>query len=83
MVMSLCREYHVDACFAGHYHQNLVTESTWGMPMIITGALCNWNLESTAKEKSKPDNKTPGAGVRIVVVNDEEEKGFSHHYDLV
>jgi hypothetical protein len=37
--------------------------------MIVTGGICNYNLESTAKDLSRPGNVTPGAGVRIVEVS--------------
>eukprot|EP00600_Ochromonadales_sp_CCMP1393_P003619 CAMPEP_0174994944 /NCGR_PEP_ID=MMETSP0004_2-20121128/23917_1 /TAXON_ID=420556 /ORGANISM="Ochromonas sp., Strain CCMP1393" /LENGTH=441 /DNA_ID=CAMNT_0016249237 /DNA_START=110 /DNA_END=1435 /DNA_ORIENTATION=- len=67
-VLQLCRQYRVDACFAGHYHQNLVGETSFGMPMITTGGLCDWNITSSAKDLSIAGNQTPGAGIRIVTV---------------
>lgn len=39
--------------------------------MVVTGGICNYNLESTAKDLSRPENLTPGAGVRVVEVSDE------------
>lgn len=96
-VLELCKEYRVNACFSGHYHQNNVSYTSWGMPvayvyeletdyhpplptlmhapvisgmpMIVTGGICNFNFESTAKDISQEVNLTPGAGVRIVNVS--------------
>lgn len=68
-ILDLCKEYKVNACFAGHFHQNLISHTSWGMPMIVTGGICNYNLESTAKDLSRPENRTEGAGVRIVEVS--------------
>lgn len=95
-VLDLCKEFKVNACFAGHYHQNNISYTSWGMPMIVTGGLCNYNLLSDAKDLTRPENQTPGAGLRIVEVSEEvstseKEKatncesthfvGFSHHYE--
>lgn len=81
-VLSLCREYGVDACFSGHYHQNLVSKTSWGMPMIVTGPICNILLRSDAKDASNPDNVTSSAGVRVVIVDEGvSEAGFSHRYE--
>lgn len=82
-VMDLCKKYQVDGCFCGHYHQNNMAQTSWGMPVITTAAICNWMLESTGKDMGDEDNETPGAGVRIVEVNDQSEKGFSHRYEVV
>ena len=82
-VMDLCKKYKVDACFAGHYHQNLVSETTWGMPMITTGPICNWILNSTAKTVQNADNETLRGGIRVVRVGDQFNKGFSHCYECI
>lgn len=83
-VLSLCQKYSVDACFSGHYHQNLVTRTSWGMPMIVTGAICNTLLCSDAKDLSNPENVTLGAGVRVVTVDEAiSASGFSHRYELI
>ncbi|KAL7512935.1 hypothetical protein ACHAXN_011863 [Cyclotella atomus] len=37
--LELFEKYNVDACFSGHFHQNLVSKTRWGMDMIITGPL--------------------------------------------
>ncbi len=39
-----------------------------GMPMIVTGGICNYNMTSSAKDSARPENQTPGAGIRIVEV---------------
>jgi serine/threonine-protein phosphatase CPPED1 len=38
-VLDMFQKYHVTAAFAGHFHQNLVTKTSFGMPMITTSAL--------------------------------------------
>lgn len=79
-VMALCEKYKVAACFAGHYHQNMVGETTFGMKMITTAAICPWLIESTAKDMSNPMNATPGSGLRIVTVDDAVPGGLAHTY---
>jgi serine/threonine-protein phosphatase CPPED1 len=81
-LMQMFKDYGVTACFAGHYHQNLISRSTWGMPMIVTGPLCNWLLESNAKDIERKENITEAAGLRIVHV-DESADGFSHTYEVI
>jgi hypothetical protein len=82
-VLELCRQYKVDACFAGHYHQNLVNSTSWGMPMVTTAGICGWQIESSEKDLSLPCNLTPGPGVRVVRVDDTLEGGFMHCYECV
>lgn len=36
---------------SGHFHQNLVAQTSWGMPMIVTGPL-SFVLSSTSKENA-------------------------------
>jgi serine/threonine-protein phosphatase CPPED1 len=79
-VMRLCRDYQVTACFAGHYHQNLLARSSWGMPMIVTAAICNFNMQSTAKDLEVPEHSTLQAGVRLVTVDQSTPEGFHHRY---
>lgn len=81
LVLDLCQEFKVDACFSGHFHQNLVSYTSWGMPMIVTGAICNILLKSSAKDESNPLNVTTGPGVRVVTVDDTLNGGFSHNYE--
>lgn len=82
-VMELCRKHNVTCCFAGHYHQNLVSRTSWGMQMIVTAALCGWNIESSSKDREKVENLNPGLGVRVVNVSDSLPEGFVHHYEMV
>lgn len=80
-VMELCKRYKVDACFAGHFHQNLIGLSSWGMPMITTSSICNWRLSSSGKDLLVPGNFTPSVpGIRIVEVASE---GFTHDFVTV
>ena len=83
VVLDMCRKYKVDACFAGHYHQNLMGITSWGMPMITTGPLCNWILSNTAKDMGDVQNFTESAGVRVVTIDDTLEKGFTHCYECL
>lgn len=52
--LELFRTYGVNACFSGHFHQNLVSRTSWGCDMIITAPL-SVVFESTGK---KQDHKT-------------------------
>jgi serine/threonine-protein phosphatase CPPED1 len=63
--MALFRDYGVTACFSGHFHQNYVSKSSWGMEMIITGPL-SMILESDGKPKSYTE--VNARGVRLVEV---------------
>ena len=47
--LDLFRKYSVTACFSGHFHQNLLSKTTWGMDMIITAPL-SVVFESSGKE---------------------------------
>jgi hypothetical protein len=49
--LELFRQYNVKACFSGHFHQNLVSKTRWGMDMIITAPL-SVVFESTGKHRS-------------------------------
>lgn len=50
--LDLFRQYNVKACFSGHFHQNLVSKTRWGMDMIITAPLSTV-FESTGKQLRK------------------------------
>lgn len=50
--LELFRQYNVKACFSGHFHQNLVSKTRWGMDMIITAPL-SVVFESTGKQRTK------------------------------
>jgi serine/threonine-protein phosphatase CPPED1 len=73
-VMDMFQKYHVTAAFSGHFHQNLVSEASFGMKMIVTSSLSDV-LESTGKPDGFVEPNT--RGIRIVHVNDED--GSFHH----
>jgi len=47
--LELFQKYKVNACFSGHFHQNLISKTRWGMDMIITAPL-SVVFDSTGKE---------------------------------
>jgi serine/threonine-protein phosphatase CPPED1 len=75
-VMELFQKYHVTAAFSGHFHQNMVSESSFGMKMIITSSLSDV-MESTGKPNSFAEPST--RGMRIVHVNN-EDGSFQHTF---
>lgn len=52
--LELFRQFNVKACFSGHFHQNLISKTHWGMEMIITAPL-SVVFESTGKRQSKAE----------------------------
>ena len=80
--MNLFREFGVTACFSGHFHQNLVSKSSWGMDMIITSSL-SMVFESTGKPETFTE--VNARGVRLVEVeapvddNGEQQQGKITH----
>jgi hypothetical protein len=79
LAMALFRTHNVTACFSGHFHQNAVAETSWGMPMIVTGPL-SMNLYSEISHELSKGEKN-GIGMRIVDVG---EKGdFTHKFILL
>jgi len=88
LVMELFRKYDVAASFAGHFHQNLVSETSFGMKMIITGPL-SAILKSTGKMKRKAEvdkvdvtkvsiDEPDTQGLRLVEVS--EDGSFRHEF---
>lgn len=80
-VMELFKEYGVDAAFSGHFHQNLVSKSSFGMHMIVTSSL-SMVFESTGvpKEFDEPRGKR---GIRVVTVQADPQGGkgtFAHKF---
>jgi len=63
IALNLFRQYNVSACFCGHFHQNVVRKTSWGMDMIVTGPI-SMILESTGNQ----DALEKGRGIRIVDV---------------
>lgn len=64
-VMELFRQHKVSAAFSGHFHQNLVSKSSFGMDMIVTSSL-SMVLESTGKPAGFDEPNT--RGIRVVTV---------------
>jgi len=75
-VMHLFEQYTVTAAFSGHFHQNLISKSSFGMDMIVTSSL-SLVFESTGipKDFDEPRNKR---GLRIVNVKDDGT--FQHRF---
>jgi hypothetical protein len=75
-VMELFRSHNVTACFSGHFHQNLVTESSFGMQMIVTSSLSMvFHSSGIPDDFSEPKDKR---GVRIV--NVKSDGTFQHEF---
>ena len=75
-VLQLFEQYKVTAAFSGHFHQNLISKSSFGMDMIITSSL-SLVFESTGipKDFDEPRNKR---GLRVVNVQDDGT--FQHRF---
>ena len=78
--MALFKKYDVTACFSGHFHQNVVTATSWGMPMIVTGPL-SMNLYSDISDELS-NGETNGIGFRVVDVG-ERPGEFTHKWHLL
>merc|ERR1711862_903476 len=79
IAMALFKKYDVTACFSGHFHQNVVAQTSWGMPMIVTGPL-SMNLSSDiGPELSKGEPN--GIGMRLVDIGERGE--FTHKWVLL
>lgn len=74
-ILELCKKYNVTASFSGHFHQNLVSKTSFGMDMIITGPL-SVLIQSTAIPKDFDEPKT--LGIRVVDVKDDGT--FQHEF---
>jgi len=79
IAMAMFKKYDVTACFSGHFHQNVVSKSSWGMPMIVTGPL-SMNLSSEIAHELS-NGETNGIGMRIVDVG--ERGKFTHKWTLL
>ncbi|KAG7337335.1 metallophosphoesterase [Nitzschia inconspicua] len=75
-VMDLFRKYGVTAAFSGHFHQNMVSEASFGMKMIVTSSLSDV-MNSTGKPNDLDEPNT--RGLRIVTVND-IDGSFQHRF---
>ena len=85
--MKLFKEYKVNACFAGHFHQNLISKSSFGMDMITTGPL-SVVLKTNGKPSKKTkhgndddecDNEPSKRGIRLVEVGN-DTSSFTHKF---
>jgi hypothetical protein len=76
--MQLFQQYNVSACFAGHFHQNVISQSTFGMAMIVTGGL-SMVLESTSNPNVRNEPSTQGFRIVTVEYNSTDGKGVFHH----
>jgi hypothetical protein len=65
-VMKLFEDYGVSAAFAGHFHQNLVSEASFGMKMIVTSSLSVVMEQTTGLPDTFTEPNT--RGMRIVQV---------------
>ena len=82
-VLNLFRRYKVAAAFCGHFHQNLIARTSFGMDLIVTGPL-SVVLDSTGNASNEPKTQ----GIRIVRVehdlSGEKEKAapstFQHEF---
>ena len=70
IALDLFRKYKVNASFSGHFHQNLVSKTSFGMDMIVTGPL-SMVFDSTGKP---PQSEANGLGFRIVKVSVNTDK---------
>jgi hypothetical protein len=64
--LELFEKYGVSAAFSGHFHQNLVAKTSFGMDMIITGPL-SLVFQSTGVPEDFPEPRTQG--IRVVRVD--------------
>lgn len=79
LAMTMFKKYNVTACFSGHFHQNVVAETSWGMPMIVTGPL-SMNLTSEISHELS-NGEVNGIGMRVVDVG--ERAKFTHNWILL
>eukprot|EP00814_Leptocylindrus_danicus_P003417 CAMPEP_0116022490 /NCGR_PEP_ID=MMETSP0321-20121206/11021_1 /TAXON_ID=163516 /ORGANISM="Leptocylindrus danicus var. danicus, Strain B650" /LENGTH=501 /DNA_ID=CAMNT_0003493577 /DNA_START=523 /DNA_END=2028 /DNA_ORIENTATION=+ len=73
LALNLFREYGVTASFCGHFHQNLVSKTKWGMHHIVTAPLSIY-FESTGKPLQEEEN---GVGFRLIRVR---QGHFEHEF---
>lgn len=71
VALELFRNYQVTAAFAGHFHQNVVSQTSFGMAMIVTGSL-SVVLESSGNT-SNDEPKTQGFRIVHVTHNNNNE----------
>jgi len=77
--LDLFEKYRVSACFAGHFHQNLVSKTEFGTEMIITGPLSLVLPSSGNKSCDEPFS----LGFRLVSIGNNEngiKPSFTHQF---
>jgi 3',5'-cyclic AMP phosphodiesterase CpdA len=79
-VLALFKQYRVSAAFSGHFHQNLTSKTSFGMPMIITGPLSLiFKSSGVPADYDEPNTR----GIRIVRVSPGppgRPGEFDHHF---
>ena len=90
--MKLFQQYNVTACFSGHFHQNLISKTSFGMDMIITGPLSvilqsdgippskRRSLSSSSDDLNDDVDEPNTRGIRLVEVNGDGDGSFTHQF---
>lgn len=77
-VLELFRNHNVSASFAGHFHQNVVSKTSFGMEMIVTGGL-SMVLQSTGNPNARNEPETQGFRLVTVIHDPLGGRGTFHH----
>ena len=75
VALELFKEFGVTAAFCGHFHQNLVSETSFGMKHIITGSLSVVLNTTGITAPTEPQTR----GIRVVEVG-ESAAQLSHEF---
>jgi len=76
-VLALFEKFNVSAAFSGHFHQNMVSTTSFGMQMIVTSSLSDV-IESTGKPADFDEPNT--RGIRVVRVEGGSTASFDHEF---
>lgn len=88
LALDLFKKFEVDACFTGHFHQNHIAKTSFGMDLIITAPL-SMVFETTGKQSQDEES---GMGIRVVEVKVNPEKNrrrqcgegsFTHRFESI
>jgi len=78
--LKLFQQYKVSACFSGHFHQNLIAKTSFGMDMIVTAPL-SMTFQSTGIDQNKRKEWFANQrGMRVVKV---KKDGFEHYFQTI
>ena len=83
IALDLFKKYDVKACFSGHFHQNVITKTSWGMDMIVSGPLSMLltselkDQKTLRKSRQEEEEEVHDVGIRIVDVSDDS---FKHKF---